>query len=99
MLGFVWHPQGFQVVDAMPNGEMFTTACHMRNILIEVVARRGVETGERTLVVQAENARPHPASLAALLQIESRQNEVNNRPLSDSSECSNLEMLIHRGTS
>jgi hypothetical protein len=94
MLRFVWHPHGFQIVDAMLNGEMFTTACHMRNILIEIVARRGVERGEMTLVVHTENAMPHRASLAALLQIESLQNEVNNRLLSDSSECSNLEMLI-----
>jgi hypothetical protein len=47
MLTFVWNPHGFQVVDAMPyhtipKGEMFTAAYDIRNILSEIVARRGV---------------------------------------------------------
>jgi hypothetical protein len=43
MLTFVWNPHGFQVVDAMSKGEMFTAAYYIRNILTEIIARRGVE--------------------------------------------------------
>jgi hypothetical protein len=41
MLTFVWNPHGFQVVGAMPKGETFTPACYIRNILTEIIARRG----------------------------------------------------------
>jgi hypothetical protein len=43
---FVWNPHGFQIVDAMPKGEMFTTVHHLRNKLTKIVAQRG-ERGER----------------------------------------------------
>jgi hypothetical protein len=41
MLTFVWNPHGFQVVDTIPKGEIFTAAYSIRNILTEIVARRG----------------------------------------------------------
>jgi hypothetical protein len=47
----------------MPTGEMFTIVYDIRNILTEIVARRIVERGERSLVVHANNARPHPANM------------------------------------
>jgi hypothetical protein len=62
MLTFFWNSYGFQVVDAMPKGEMFTAAYYIRNILTAIVACRG-ERGERRLVVHAENARPHTAKV------------------------------------
>jgi hypothetical protein len=37
----VRNPDGFQVVDAMSKGEMFTAAHHIRNIVTVIVARRG----------------------------------------------------------
>jgi hypothetical protein len=40
-LTFVWNLHGFQVVDAMPKREIFTAAYYVRNILTEIVARRG----------------------------------------------------------
>jgi hypothetical protein len=48
MLRFVWNPHGFQTIDAMPchampKGEIFTTACDIRNILTEIVSLLGVE--------------------------------------------------------
>jgi hypothetical protein len=44
---FVWNPHGFQVVDAIPKGEMFTGTYSIQNILIEIVARREMERDER----------------------------------------------------
>jgi hypothetical protein len=41
---------------------MIKAAYHIRNILTEIVARRG-QRGERRLVVHAYNARPHPAKM------------------------------------
>jgi hypothetical protein len=48
---------------AMPKREMFTVAYYVRNILTEIVAPRGVERSERRLVVHADNARSHPATV------------------------------------
>jgi hypothetical protein len=62
MLTFVWNPQGFQIVDAMPTGEMFPAACYIRNILTEIVARRG-EKGKRRLAVHADNAKTYTAKV------------------------------------
>jgi hypothetical protein len=45
---FVWNPHGFQVVDAY----------YIRNIFIEIAARRG-ERGEWKLAAHAGKARPH----------------------------------------
>jgi hypothetical protein len=64
MLMFVWNPDGFQVVGAMPchakpKGEMFTAAGDMRNLLTDIGARGG-ERGETKLAVHSDNARPHP---------------------------------------
>jgi transposase len=50
----------------MPKGEMFTAAYYIRNILTEIVARRG-ERGERSLVMHADNARPHTAKVTRAL--------------------------------
>jgi hypothetical protein len=46
----------------MRKGEMFTATDYIRNILTEIVARRG-ERGERRLVVHADNAKPHAAKV------------------------------------
>jgi hypothetical protein len=43
MLTFVWNPEGFQVVDVMPKGEMFTAAYYIRNSLTEIVSLLGVD--------------------------------------------------------
>jgi hypothetical protein len=51
---------------AMPcyaKGDMFTAADHIRYIVTEIVVRRGRERGERRLVVDSDNARPHPAKV------------------------------------
>jgi hypothetical protein len=60
MLTFLWNPHEFHVVDAMrcqAKGEMFTAAYHIRNILTEIVAQRGVKRDERRLIVDTDNAR------------------------------------------
>jgi hypothetical protein len=62
MPAFVWNPHAFQVVDAMPKGETFTATYYIRNILTEIVVRRG-EKRESMLVMQADNARPHTATV------------------------------------
>jgi hypothetical protein len=36
---FVWNPQGFQIVDGMPKGKMFTAVYDIRNIFTKIVAR------------------------------------------------------------
>jgi hypothetical protein len=68
VLMFACNPHGFQVVDSMlfhdiPKGEMFTAVYYIRNLLTEIVARRGVERSERRLVKDADNARPHTAKV------------------------------------
>jgi hypothetical protein len=47
----------------MPKGEMLRTAHYIPNILTEIIARRGVERGERRLVVHADNAKPDSAKM------------------------------------
>jgi hypothetical protein len=46
----------------MSKEEMFTAVNDIRNILTDIVAQRG-ERGERSLVVHADNARPHIAKV------------------------------------
>jgi hypothetical protein len=41
MLTFIWNLHGFCFVGAIPKGEMFTIAYDIRNLLIEIVTRRG----------------------------------------------------------
>jgi hypothetical protein len=45
MLMFVWNPMDSKLLmpcHKMPNRAMFTAGYHVRNILTEIVARRGV---------------------------------------------------------
>jgi hypothetical protein len=46
-----------QVVDAKPKGEMFTAACDIRNILTEIIARRGMEWREKERERERERER------------------------------------------
>jgi hypothetical protein len=57
-LRFFWNSHGFQLVDAMAKGEIFTAAIDIRNSLIEIIAQCE-ERSERRLVVHANDARPH----------------------------------------
>jgi hypothetical protein len=43
MFRFIWNPHGFQVVDLMLKGEIFTAAYDSRNILTQIVSLLGVE--------------------------------------------------------
>jgi hypothetical protein len=43
MLASVWNIHGFQLVNAMSTGEIFTATYNIRNILTDIVARPGVE--------------------------------------------------------
>jgi hypothetical protein len=52
----------------MPKGERFTAADYIRNILTEIVARRG-EKGERRSVVHSDNARLYTAKWQELFVI------------------------------
>jgi hypothetical protein len=44
-------------------GKMFQAAYNIRLILTKIVARPGVERGERNFVMHADNERPHPAKV------------------------------------
>jgi hypothetical protein len=67
MLTFVSNLQEFQVGDAMRKGEMFTAAYYIRNILNEMVARRG-ERSERRLIMHVDNARPYSAKVRGVFR-------------------------------
>jgi hypothetical protein len=43
MLASLWNLLGFQLVNAMPRGKIFTATYNIRNILTDIVARPGVE--------------------------------------------------------
>jgi histone-lysine N-methyltransferase SETMAR len=64
MLTFVWHFQKFQDIDAMPEGEMSTDACHIR--ILKIFSSKlllGMEKGERRLIMHTDNARLHTAKV------------------------------------
>jgi hypothetical protein len=68
MQTFLWNPDEFQVVDAMPSqdipkGEIFAVASYTRSTIFSSRSLLGMERGERKLVLHADNAGPHPAKV------------------------------------
>jgi hypothetical protein len=66
MVTIVWNPNGFHLIDVLPNGSQFNPKYYTNKILSRVSEWRQEQRGgaTRRLIVHADNVRPHTAAIS-----------------------------------
>jgi histone-lysine N-methyltransferase SETMAR len=65
MLTIVWNPSGLHVIDVLPKGTKFNAGHNVSNVLspLAIWRRTQMRRSTRKLIVHADNARPHTATI------------------------------------
>jgi hypothetical protein len=79
MLARVWNPGGFHLVNILPKGFKFNATYYVTQILDPLSKWRRTQVGRtnRKLIVHADNARPHTATMTSRFM---EQNSMQREP-------------------